>query len=111
MKSILLKLVLLSLMLSVLYSCKKKEQKTGGDTTMTSLPFHSLSLEDLSEFRTAGENWRVAGNIHADIHEELAVEVSDGEGILVNLPDEDHGNPIYTTLEHGDIELILDVLV
>lgn len=111
MKTLYTKLTIFLLVLVVFISCQKKEPGAKGTTEITALPFNSLSLNDLSEFRSAGENWRIAGNVQADLNEELSFDVSNGSGTLVNIPDGNSGDPLYTDLHHGDIELKLEFMV
>jgi hypothetical protein len=98
--------------------------------------FKTLPLDDLSSFKTQAGNWRIVGDVlmdrSIDIHQPApvpnetprkskktkvpeehpeAVKFSEGKGILLNLNDETKKDNIVTILEHGDIELRLEVML
>ena len=96
-----------------------------------------LDLKDLSAFRPQAGNWRVVGSVaidpSVDIHDKvpapaaagkkgrknapadmvLAQPVSwtDGSGVLLNLNDDKIKSHLLTVMEHGDIELDLELMV
>lgn len=75
-------------------------------------PPTSARLTDLGEFRTEGENWRIAGALAGDPRVERILQPIEGTGLLVNAPVE--GAPkknLFTTWEHGDLELEVEYLV
>jgi hypothetical protein len=77
----------------------------------TALPHHSLSLQDLSQFKQAKkQHWRLAGNVYADRKQEKHLESTAGTGILVFQPGK-KAVPLVTRLEHGDLDLELDFLL
>lgn len=82
-----------------------------GSEEVTTLPLHEMNLDDLTAFRSPGDNWLITGNVQSDYQTEYSMEVTDGTGILVN-PDMDHtGENMFTEIEHGDIELKIEFLV
>ena len=100
----------LFLLISMIMSCQYEDQKkTFSD--IDALPMNLLSLDDFSEFRSAGENWSIAGNVQSDYLTEQSMEVIEGEGILVNIPSIEADANLFTELEHGDLELKLEFLV
>ncbi|MEX2344360.1 MAG: family 16 glycoside hydrolase, partial [Balneolaceae bacterium] len=111
MRTYLLKLTTLFILMLILISCQSAEQDVRGMEEITALPLHSLSLEDMAEFRTTGDNWIIAGNVQSDYNQDLSMDVFEGTGVLANVPDADNGDPVYTELEHGDIELKMEFLV
>lgn len=75
------------------------------------LPFTAISLEDLSAFSEAGENWTVAGRVAVDRRVDGDLRPHEGTGVLVNRPSKEHNANLFTEMEHGNIELELDFLV
>ena len=75
------------------------------------LPMTNLALTDLSQFKTDGQNWQIAGDVYADWQIAESLELSEGKGVLVNKPTEGEKGNIMTTWEHGDLDLEIDFLV
>jgi hypothetical protein len=83
------------------------------------MPGIPLSLNDLSAFAPATANWQVVGNVRADLAKANTLTTQKGTGVLVNLPlakaPADPQNPakydLFTTLQHGDIDLELDYMM
>ena len=103
--------------------------------------FKSLPLDDLSAFRSQAGNWRIVGDVTmnptVDVHPEepkpqeapaprkgkksknappvaekpQAVTFKEGKGILLNINDETKKDQLISILEHGDIELELEVML
>ena len=100
---------------------------------------HTLSLQDLSDFRQQAGNWLIVGDVtinpDVDIHQkhEVAQPVSTrknkksaapvveqkpfpvtyqaGTGILLNMNDEVKKTNLLSVFEHGDLELELEVMM
>ena len=108
--------VYIVLLLPLLWACQNdpKTETIPEVTTPTipeSLPMKVLPLSDLSNFKTEGKNWQIAGSIYADMNQKLAMKIGEGQGILANQPTESEKANIMTTFEHGDIDLEVDFLV
>ncbi|CAL1519294.1 family 16 glycoside hydrolase [Chitinophaga sp. MM2321] len=72
----------------------------------------NVPLTDLSAFQQPAANWRLAGDVRADLRKHNVLETTAGTGILVNLPDKGkHGQDLYSTWQHGDLDLELDYLL
>lgn len=71
----------------------------------------SLPLNDLSSFKAAGSNWRIAGDASADLVQNGALTATKGTGVLVNLPDKKSATDLQSTLQHGDLDLELDYMM
>jgi hypothetical protein len=99
----------------------------------------TVPLNDLSAFRSQSGNWRIVGDVvmdpTIDVHPEAtakpaetakkgkksrnapeppkprAVTYTDGTGILLNINDATKKDHLVTNLEHGDIEIELDVML
>jgi hypothetical protein len=75
------------------------------------LPPSALSLADLGAFRPTSANWRVVGDVSADRARRHALATEPGTGILVNQPTNAAKGHLFTTMEHGDLYLALDVMM
>ncbi|WP_249219766.1 family 16 glycoside hydrolase [Chitinophaga sp. HK235] len=73
---------------------------------------NTIPLTDLSAFKQPAPSWRIAGDVNADLQKENTLVTTTGTGILVNLPDKGkHGQDLFTTWQHGDMDLELDYLM
>ncbi|CAG5000107.1 hypothetical protein DYBT9275_02389 [Dyadobacter sp. CECT 9275] len=75
------------------------------------LPLRSLPLNDLSAFKPTTANWQIVGNAYADRHVAQMLAAMPGKGVLANISDTQNRGHLFTTMEHGDIELELDVMM
>lgn len=75
-----------------------------------------VNLNSLIEFEETGSNWSIAGAIGGDPRHEKELVTEAGVGLLVNKPsaiDSTESSPgsLFTSWEHGDIELELEFLL
>jgi len=70
-----------------------------------------VPLDTLSAFESPGENWTLASSISGDPREEAAFTTEPGEGILANIAPKSSGKNLFTSWEHGDIEVELEFLM
>ena len=77
----------------------------------TADPLPSLPLTTLSAFRPTSANWRIAGAATADRSRPLALTDDPGTGVLVNTPAPGARGNLFTTWEHGDLDLSLDIMM
>ncbi|WKN43742.1 family 16 glycoside hydrolase [Tunicatimonas pelagia] len=101
-----------SLLLSsffILISCTTSDYIE--NTTLTYLPSQAISLTELSAFEESSANWSLAGSVYANRSEKSALEVEPGTGILANQPREDAQGNLFTTFEHGDLDLELEFMM
>ena len=78
-----------------------------------------LPLNDLSAFIAPTSNWRVVGNVRADLNKANTLTTEKGTGVLVNIPiahaPADAKNPykydLVTAMTHGDVDLELDYMM
>lgn len=89
----------------LLFSCQQQHEPPGN---LTELPFHHVSLATLEAFQTS-TGWQTAGNVFMDLHDATAVEVQEGEGILLNTPGQ-QGN-IRTQFTHQDLDVKMDFML
>ncbi|MCC9165775.1 3-keto-disaccharide hydrolase [Pontibacter harenae] len=72
----------------------------------------TLPLNDLSSFQSPGKSWEIAGDVTANLKKANALVLSNGTGILVNLPSKrNKGADLLTNFEHGDLDLELDYML
>lgn len=72
---------------------------------------NEINLRNLSAFENPGESWSIAGEVMASIEEPHELTISDGSGILVNNPENNNGEDLFTAFDHGDIDLELDFMM
>jgi hypothetical protein len=75
------------------------------------LPSQSIALNDLRSFRTTTSNWRVAGGATVDRSRNLALVGEPGTGVLVNSPTDAARGHLFTTMQHGDVDVSLDIML
>jgi hypothetical protein len=75
------------------------------------LPAQSITLTDLRAFRPTAANWRIAGGATADRSRNLALQAEPGTGVLVNSPTDAAKGHLLTTMQHGDADISLDVML
>lgn len=69
------------------------------------------NFKDLSGFIEPGKNWKVAGNVFADLDEQNKFEIKKGSGVLVNNPKKGEGQDLFTKNQYGSIDLELDFMM
>ncbi len=75
------------------------------------LPLQPLSLNDLSAFKPTTANWQIVGNAFADRNVPQMLEGTPGKGVLANISDSKNRAHLFSKMEHGDIELELDLMM
>ncbi|MBT2163635.1 family 16 glycoside hydrolase [Zobellia barbeyronii] len=99
---------------ALLYCCTEKERKverTKSSLQEISLPFESISLNTLEDFKKISNNWSAVGGVYVDRSKEGKIISTEGKGVLVNIPTETDKGNLTTNFEHGDIELEVDVMI
>ncbi|OZI06247.1 hypothetical protein BWI93_20740 [Siphonobacter sp. BAB-5385] len=72
----------------------------------------TLSLTDMSAFRpTKAGNWKIVGEVAADLQQKEVLTTKAGSGVLVNQPDANNRANLLTTFEHGDADLEFDFMM
>jgi hypothetical protein len=77
---------------------------------VSSAQSRSFDLKDLSAFKNPGNNWKIAGNVSADIAKENKLVTSPGTGILLTAA-EKKGTDLFTSDEFGDVDIELDYMM
>ena len=75
------------------------------------LPPDVLPLHALEAFDDPAPNWKLASEARSNRHVRRSLDVVPGSGILVNKPADGAGKNLFTTWEHGDLELRLEFLM
>jgi len=84
---------------------------SGLQAQSSELPFTEMDLKNLNSFESPSANWQLAGDVFMDTYQELHVDALDGTGVLVNTAEGDQPQDIYTSWDHGDIDLSLDFMM
>lgn len=97
-------------------ACSEKEKKEVSaipkkQQILSYLPFTNIEFNDMSAFKEVSQNWKIAGSAYVNRSRNQALETQDGTGVLINIPNEQHKGNLLTTLEHGDMELEVDVMM
>lgn len=69
-----------------------------------------LPLNDLSAFKTTGKTWKVGAVATADFTKANDLSLTDGSGVLANLPGSG-GADLYTNTEYGDVDIELEYMM
>ena len=104
--------IILSLLIVVSCAEKKEEiENSIKSKPMVVLPFQKMALSDLADFEIGPTNWKITGGINSDRSKEEFIETIEGTGILVNTYAKDKSENLFSTFEHGDIEIEFDVML
>ena len=115
------RLISFCLLLLLFFGCENEEPVSADledEQEMEFLPMIELAMEDLGEFNTEGSNWSIMGAVWSNFEEEWHLTGEEGIGILVNRVNDTgkrdeagEGAHLYTSFEHGDIEMEIEFLV
>lgn len=78
---------------------------------MRVLPFKTINLNDLNDFKPVAKNWQIVGSTYVDQSKKQTFVSKSGTGILLNTPEKGMRENLFTAFEHGDIEIELDVMM
>lgn len=105
----------LLVVLSLGISCSDKATEIANikeiKAPLIALPFETVDLQDMKDFQSVAENWKIAGDVYVDRSQNRILRLNSGTGVLVNLPGDGLNDNLYTSFEHGDIELEVDVMM
>ncbi len=105
------------LAVSILLGCQVNEKQGAESEEMKAdavpeiLPFKEVSLDDLSTFQNPTKNWQIAGDATCDLNQRHNLSIQPGTGVLANMVQEDANGNLMTQLEHGDLELHIEVMM
>jgi len=74
-------------------------------------PIGQIDFTSLDHFRNPGSNWAIAKDVIGKIDSKHSLLVSEGGGVLVNKPTDSANENLFTKMEHGDIDLEIEVFV
>ena len=69
-----------------------------------------VDLSTLSAFNNPTANWKLEGNVNADINKPHTFTYTAGKGILMNLPDSAEHKDLFTTQKFSDVDIELDCI-
>lgn len=75
------------------------------------LPYSTSNLQNLSDFKPTGSNWKIVGDVFYDLNKPGKGTTKPGTGILVNDLSGKSKDHLFTKMEHGDLELDLDFMM
>jgi len=84
---------------------------SGLQAQSSELPFTEMDLNNLDSFESPSANWQLAGDVFMDTYQDQHVDAIDGTGVLVNTAEGNQPQDIYTSLDHGDIDLSFDFMM
>lgn len=84
---------------------------SGASAQFAGLAPNVLELDDLSAFDDPPANWSVADSAWADPDETHHLEPVAGSGVLVNQPTDAANGHLFTSWEHADLEIEMDVMM
>lgn len=95
------------LALSVVLTTAAQRPMASGGTPEITIP-----LTDLSAFKNAGAtNWKIAGDVSADLTKNETLNTTPGTGVLVNQPTNEAKTNLLSAMEHGDLDIAFDYLI
>ncbi len=104
----------LVLLLGLVTSCSETTQqivKTVEHKPLVVLPFQTVPLDDMTDFKREAGNWHIVGKVYVNKSQEKTLSSTQGTGILTNAPVKDNAVNLATALSHGDIEFECDVMM
>lgn len=102
------------LILGMQMACDKPSSPPSPSPTkqISELPFQQILLDDLSSFKETDGNWIIAESAQADRNEDKGpFKITSGTGILVIQSTAEKKSHLFTQMEHGDIDLEIDVMM
>jgi hypothetical protein len=75
------------------------------------LPPTPLPLQDMSGFRPVSGNWQIVEDVYFDRQDPKKIKATPGRGVLLNLPSATRRDNLFTTLEHGDLDLEVEFMM
>ncbi len=83
----------------------------GASAQSNALPYATINLQTLTDFKPTGGNWKLAGDVFYDLNTAGKGSAKPGTGILVDDPSGKAKDHLFTNMEHGDIDLELDFMM
>ncbi|MEY2880251.1 MAG: hypothetical protein RLZZ15_2631, partial [Verrucomicrobiota bacterium] len=77
----------------------------------SALPPERVPLDSLAAFRPTAANWKIAGDLAGDPRRDKTLTATEGTGVLVCQATTEARGQLFTTWEHGDLEVDLEFLM
>ncbi|MGB3780714.1 MAG: family 16 glycoside hydrolase [Tunicatimonas sp.] len=104
--------LLTGVLLITVFACHSPSEENSSYLTTGELPAQSFDFSETANSQSAeAANWRTAGGAYADRQRPGHLEPTDGQGVLVNLPDDQRQSDLITSWEHEDLDLSLDFML
>ena len=103
-------IVILILSFSV-YFCTPPSTPVVYEEAPETFPMDEISLETMEGFKPTGKNWKIVSSVMGDINVEHKLTSTPGTGTLINTPTAEDREHLFTSFEHGDMELELEFLM
>jgi Domain of Unknown Function (DUF1080) len=71
----------------------------------------AIKLANLETFQPTGANWQITGDVYTPLQFKDSIIVKAGSGILVNRPTSAAHDNLFTSFQHGDMDVELDYLM
>ncbi|HEX8549605.1 MAG TPA: family 16 glycoside hydrolase [Cytophagaceae bacterium] len=75
------------------------------------LPFQSIHLNTLESFNAPTSNWKIAGDVQCDRNVVDHIKALPGTGVLVNVFEAKGSKDLYTTWDHGDLDIEFEFMM
>ncbi|HEX6224633.1 MAG TPA: DUF1080 domain-containing protein [Chryseolinea sp.] len=82
-----------------------------GNAQAQEAPYETIGLQDLKSFKPTDGNWKLAGDVFYDLNVAGKGKITSGTGVLVNDLSGKAKSHLFTTMEHGDIDIELDFMM
>lgn len=97
-------------LLITVFACNDPSEEASSFLTTGELPAQTFDFSEVANAQPA--NWHNVGGVFANRQQARHMEpTEEGQGVLVNLPDDQHQSDLTTSWEHGDIDLSLDFML
>ncbi len=96
-------------LLITLFACHTSSEDTA--LTTGELPAQTLNLSEITGAQAQTTSWQTAGSVYADRRKAGHLEFTEGQGVLVHLPNDQQPSDLSTPWEHGDIDLSLEFML
>ena len=105
-------LLISSILLTTVLACHSPSEDTSSFFSTGELPAQPFNTsEAVSAQPIEAANWHTVGEVYCDRQKSGNLEYAEGQGVLANLPDEQHQQNLVTPWEHGDLDLSLDFML
>ena len=96
-------------LLITVFACHSPSENGSSFLTTGELPAQTFDLSEVNNAQPA--NWHNVGNVFANRQQAGHIESTEGQGVLVNLPDDQQQSDLTTSWEHGDLDISLDFML